>query len=325
MSKPGNLAEEVDVLVLAYNRPRLLSRVLDVVDNAGPRSISVWIDGPKPSQADEAAVSSCHEIAINRLHRAGDSLHTCPTNLGCRASVSSAIDWFFSTHQTGAVLEDDTVPSPRFWKFVEEALSSGPQLQTDCIGSVTGTNLLPSDLHLDGNRARTSVFFSSWGWATWATQWQQIRKDVLPWTEYKEAIANTPGLTGWAAAALHRKHKQLSTGVLDSWASVVFLEQIRLGFRTLIPPSNEIQNIGFGGQATHTRSAPSWAHRVPGLIDGNWNNPCSTDIRTGIASATLDAQAEQYMASEVFEFLPFWSPGKTRKRIQRRIRTLRCK
>ena len=43
-------------------------------------------------------------------------------NIGCRAAISSGIDWFFRHVDEGIILEDDCLPSKSFFRFCQDLL-----------------------------------------------------------------------------------------------------------------------------------------------------------------------------------------------------------
>jgi GR25 family glycosyltransferase involved in LPS biosynthesis len=84
-------------------------------------------------------------------------------NLGCKLSVSSAINWFFENEEMGIILEDDCLPSLNFFHFCDSLLL---KFKDDSnIFAITGCNFQQI------KENKNSYFFTNythiWGWATW--------------------------------------------------------------------------------------------------------------------------------------------------------------
>ena len=303
----------VPVLVTAHRRPDSLSRVLGQLRRSEVSSVAVWIDGPR-SSSESDAVHDTRVVAEEFLSGANDHLRALDVNLGCRWSVTSAVEWFLSEHPHGVILEDDVLPSSAFFKLAGQSLAAGPRFDEVTLGSITGYNFVPRRRQQRPGQLRASAYFSSWGWGTWATQWEQFRMDLLPWPTYATALESPTAVTPHARQYLESIHRRISMGAMDSWAYVALLEQIRLGLRTLVPSESLVENFGFSADATHTRRAPSWVTEQRGS-----SGLSGSAGRLAIPQVRLDGKADQYMERHVFEFLPRWSAWKTWRRMRRRL------
>jgi len=111
------------VLFMTFNRPDTTKQVFEAIRKAEPPRFYVAADGPRADKAGER--EKCErgrrittqvdwDCEVRALFR--------EKNLGCRAGVSSAIDWFFENEEEGIILEDDCLPSLSFLWFCEELL-----------------------------------------------------------------------------------------------------------------------------------------------------------------------------------------------------------
>ena len=93
------------VLVIVFNRPEVARRTFAAIRTARPNRLYVAADGPR-SEAERALCERARAVTelidwpceVQRLYS--------ESNLGCRAGVESALDWFFAHESEGIVLED---------------------------------------------------------------------------------------------------------------------------------------------------------------------------------------------------------------------------
>ena len=118
------------ILIIVYNRPELARRVIASLTAVAPATIYVAADGPNPRIP--ADIQRCHQTRSLFVERSTEFI-TWPcqiktffqsTNLGCRAGVTAALDWFFEQEEEGIVLEDDIVADPSFFPSVRSCLSA---------------------------------------------------------------------------------------------------------------------------------------------------------------------------------------------------------
>jgi hypothetical protein len=245
----------VPVLLIGFNRPDTTARVVDVLRALRPERLYVACDGARPDRPGEAercaAVRALISPAPEGLIDWPCQLRTLfrDTNLGCRAGVSSALDWFFEQEEEGIVLEDDIVPDPSFFPYCQALLE---RFRHDSrIGAIAANNhqrLPPAD----GSSYRFSIYSHCWGWATWRRAWRCYDRELNGWPGFHAAgwleQLGSPAFArlwgGWLEA--------LAAGRIDTWDMIWQLSCWQQGFLTVIPAVELVENIGFGGDATHT-------------------------------------------------------------------------
>ena len=111
------------VLLIAFNRPERTAQVLQSLAEIRPQKLYVACDGPRPERLDEVRRCEAVRALVSQLDWPCQ-LRTLfqPSNLGCRAGVTAALDWFFEQEEEGIVLEDDIVADPSFFRFCQELL-----------------------------------------------------------------------------------------------------------------------------------------------------------------------------------------------------------
>ncbi|MCF8446886.1 MAG: hypothetical protein K9H61_07805, partial [Bacteroidia bacterium] len=91
-----------------------------------------------------------------------------------------ALDIVFEKEKQAIILEDDTIPSPKFFKYCEQMLEKHEN--NSQIGSIIGTNL--GALHDAEMYCTVPIGMPFWGWATWADRWKSMPKDYSFWDRF---------------------------------------------------------------------------------------------------------------------------------------------
>lgn len=246
---------DLPVLLLSYNRPEKLKKVIGVLKSVGMKNIYLWSDGPVAQcLEDETKVLECRQIAGQeiiwdcRLETLYASDH-----YGCRAGVNRALDWFFSEVEEGIVLEDDCVPHQDFFPFCAELLEKY-RLDTEVM-CVSGDNSANLQIGHEASYSFTR-YPLVWGWASWRRAWAQNDTHLKYWKSIRRDRKTKREI--WP----NRKERAMWTFLLDdilkkqtpdSWAYVWTFTVHFFGGLSVTPKVNLISNIGFGPDATHTK------------------------------------------------------------------------
>jgi hypothetical protein len=223
MNEDSAVGLSTPVLLLIHARPETTEKVLASLRSARPRHLYVAADGPREGVEGEA--QRCEEA--RRMATSADwgcNVHTLfrSEHLGLEPAVTAALNWFFNEVPEGIVLEDDCFPSRSFYFFCQDLLDS--YRNTPIVMHISGNNF-----QYGRRRGGASYYFSRyalvWGWATWRRAWDQFRADQ---SEFGQ-LAPT-----WDA----------------QWQKT--LE--RHGGLAIVPNVNLVSNIGFGHDASHTRT-----------------------------------------------------------------------
>ena len=237
----------IPVLVIGFNRPQLLSRVLSRLQSLDIKDIYVSLDGPRNLDDNDNCqqciniVKSFHDVFnLKLIYRS--------YNLGCTLGVVSALDWFFENVDFGAIIEDDCYPDENLFQFFKEFKINKSRFDSKNIKMVTAHNPFSNSF-----RDTTSNAILIHGWATWSENWYLIRRNF-----FKLNFPNMRNIIGekrtfvesvywWANSTRAR------LGIIDTWDGILNDRVWRLGYKTLVPAKNMIENLGFGEHATHTR------------------------------------------------------------------------
>ncbi len=241
------------VLFLVFNRPEKTKRVFSIIKLVKPPRLFIAADGPRENILED--LEKCKQVReITKLIDWKCEVNTLfrKKNLGCKIAVSSAIDWFFSQIEEGIILEDDCLPSQSFFLFCQEMLWRYRDDKRIMI--ISGTNPLGSwkekiqSYHF-------SVYGGIWGWATWKRAWDYYDVDMKLWSKKKEKEKVRKMFTSKYQYKLKSyAFDRTFNGEINTWDYQWSFARLRMGGLAIIPAVNLIENIGFGKDATHTKS-----------------------------------------------------------------------
>ena len=246
------------ILMLVFNRPRHTGRVLDVLRKIKPPVLYVAADGPRERHSEDAVKTAQVRNLFEQLDWECE-VHTLyrDHNLGCRAAVKGAIDWFFEHEPEGIILEDDCVPDPSFFEYCRRLLE---RYRTDQhVMHIGGCNLLaPTNEHLIEISKSVDYFFTRqcmvYGWATWRRAWQHMDVDMSRLPDFIAQDRMKPYSSDPAARAyMLRKWQETHDKRNDSWAYAWAFTVFERGAYGILPTTNLVENIGHGEDATTTK------------------------------------------------------------------------
>ena len=204
--------------------------------------------------------------------------------------MSSAITWFFEREEEGIILEDDCLPAPEFFPFCDDLLAR--YRDNPDIWCITGDNFqqgIP--------RGEASYYFSKyphvWGWATWRRCWNQYDVNMAFWPTWRNS-KHFRRLFPSRSERFHWRYVfdnayQQHTDTWDfQWIAAVW----RHNGLTVTPQNNLVTNIGFGPEATHTRT------HNDNLVVPLAEQPLSQLIHP--AEISVDPEADEHTFAKVF-------------------------
>ncbi len=125
------------VIFLVFNRPDTTQEVFEAIRQAQPPRLFIVADGPRATHsADEQKCAAVREI-VAQVDWACEVQHNYSAeNLGCKRRVSSGLKWAFEQVEEAIILEDDCLPHPTFFRFMQELLEK--YRHDDRIGAISG-------------------------------------------------------------------------------------------------------------------------------------------------------------------------------------------
>lgn len=251
MAKMSNqTTHKTPILFLIFDRKDVTAEAFKAIREHQPERLFIAADGPRPHKEGEAG--RCEqtrkavldmidwECEVNTLFRT--------ENLGCAGAVSSAIDWFFKNVEWGAIIEDDVIVSPDFYRMCEEVMPL--YANDDRVMMVTAQCYAPKESYIaDEYTFSNSVLI--WGWATWRRAWARMDMSMSKWpstgiSDVIKAYGLFEGLMRtyyWSS-----DHRHIANGDrVNSWYTRWAFSIMSNRGLCLVPRTNLSKNIGCSG------------------------------------------------------------------------------
>ncbi len=245
---------QVPILVLAFNRADTTQKVFDNIKLLKPKYLFVGVDGPRHDRPSE--LKKCQDVQnifLNQIDWECQLKTLFRTqNLGCRDAVNEAITWFFNHVEEGIILEDDCIPNQSFFNFCSVLLKE--YRNDSSIMHISGYK--PHGMKID---LPYSYLYSKqaivWGWATWARAWSEMDVDMRAFPLYKEEKGIKQYIDDTCIQTyMLDKWEETYSKMNSSWAYAWSFCIENLNGITIVANQNLIQNIGYGEEATNTKT-----------------------------------------------------------------------
>ncbi len=235
--------KEIPVLIIAFNRPKKLQKLLTKLEEIGACNLFFSVDGPRNSRDAESVNQTINLIKSKEKNK--DRYIFRNENLGCKTAVKMALDWFFEINEFGIILEDDCMPSEEFFMFC--SAMNKKFIHNKKVFCIQG-NRFSERSKLNGF-IDLSINFYMWGWATWRDRWKpwSINNLDVSKLEVKNLFNNRTFNMYWEQIRM-----ECTQGKFNSWGYPTALYCLSNEFVNVVPPMNLVVNDGFDMDATHT-------------------------------------------------------------------------
>jgi hypothetical protein len=267
------------VLLLAYRRWQNIEAILDLCRAAGISPIYLHIDGGRTSteNADtdktlqvSNAYKDCWGIDIRIVKQSN--------NLGCAISMLASLNSAFLTEEEIIILEDDCIPSPDFFRYMEDSfavMSWNPSIALAC-----GAQFAPPDL--TGNHWMLSRYPLNWGWGISKSQWNTLSSKILK--SDKLSACTDLKLSRQEKVYWDEGSRRALAGYTDVWDTLLVREVLRHNLYSILPAQNLVTNVGNDAHALHTRNEEEWTNYPTGKFTNNssiplFNEKCDSWMR----------------------------------------------
>lgn len=234
-----------------FKRPKETSLVFETIRNIKPKVLFIVADGPRNTDEQVLCEQTRKIVEVIdwpcRVFR-----NYSDTNLGCKARVSSGLDWVFKNTDKAIILEDDCLPDQSFFIFCQEMLNK--YKGNEEIMHIGGLNIQD-----DKSLVIESYYFSQiaqiWGWATWRRAWQKYDVNMMDWPQIKKErklhniLEDSPTVDYFEYL-----FQRMYSHELDTWDVAWTYACMKTAGLSIVPSKNLIKNIGFGEGATHTKA-----------------------------------------------------------------------
>jgi len=278
------MAYSVPVLFLTFNRPQHTQAVLERLRLLQPERLYVHCDGPRPHRPEDAdnvsAVRNILETQVDWPCQVTTLFRD--VNLGLRAGVFDAINWFFRQETEGIILEDDCIPDPSFFRFCQEMLET--YRDDEQIMHIGGSNLAQEFTAGLPESYVFSKFSFVWGWATWRRAWNKMSVSLdglekfAASEHFKQFVPNS-----MARVYMLDKFRDTQQRKNNSWAYAWFYSILKNNGLCIVPKKNLVQNVGVGEQsATNTTSSNQAARLRAGVLEWPLVHPSERSPEPGL-------------------------------------------
>ncbi len=272
------------VLILAFNRPDHLRRLIERLREVAPSRVYLAVDGPRVDRiVEREAVMECRALAASIDWPCIVETNFQERNLGCGLGVATAITWFFSREERGIILEDDILPDPSFFPFCTELLD---RYEDDArVFAISGCNYVPPEAMGGAGAYRFSRVPHIWGWATWRRSWQSHALNIKDWRTrlpmralWRSSGRSVAGMAYWTST-----FELLARNQVDTWDGQLVLAGMAADQWTATSNVNLVENLGFGSAATHTVRRPGYLREVEAIR-----------LPTGAVPVEIDERADAW-------------------------------
>lgn len=250
------------VLILGFNRPNALARIIEAVSAVGPREVFVAIDGPRADRPDDDALcAQARSVAENIDWATPLHLRMPESNQGCGPAVSAAISWAFEHVSELIILEDDCLPDPSFLHLCDTLL---PEYRDDTrVMQIGGSNWGAAPGRFGDYSYAFTSFSPIWGWATWRRAWALYDFELETWPRMKRSgLAQGMSVSPRFRRMLARDWEQVRAGN-GTWDHQWQYTILRHHGLNICPARNLVQNIGMVGDGTQLQQSDRILSQVP--------------------------------------------------------------
>lgn len=248
------MAFKTPILLITFNRPEHTRRTLMEIRKQQPTQLYVCQDGARDgNENDRIKVQEVRDV-VQELVDWSCELHTLyqTQNLGCGPGPAAGITWFFENVEHGIVMEDDCLPSETLMAFEAELLEK--YKDDERILLITGTNALSK-----WRSYKYDYIFSKTGgmtmgsWASWRRAWKHFDWEIKSWAnpETKERMYQILGADRFSELA-PLYDTIYANPPRDAWDYQWAYARTLLDSCTIVSTVNQMSNIGFGEESTHT-------------------------------------------------------------------------
>ncbi len=245
---------ETPVLFCVFNRPTTTKLVFEAIRSVKPKYLFIEADGPrKDRESDHKNCAEVRNLISNIDWDCEVKTLFREENLGCQRAVTGGINWFFEHVSEGIILEDDCLPTTNFFYYCQEVLQ---RYRDDTrVVHVNGNNYNSPYVHESPYSYHFTYIPQVWGWATWRRAWSKFEETMAMLPQFDHPLFfKHAGLTATDYKKIRTRWYKVYNGtMLDNvwdyqWHFINLLE----GSLVVSPVKNQVSNLGFSGEATHS-------------------------------------------------------------------------
>lgn len=270
------------ILLITFNRPDHVRRVLTEIRKQQPTHLFVAQDGPREGNENDRI--KCQEVrtVVKELVDWPCELRTLyqERNLGCGPGPATGISWFFEHVEAGLIFEDDAIPHPDFFEYAATLLE---KYKDDESVRAIGSMNVDTRKWGDGSYYFSMMNRNLCAWATWRRSWKDFDLYLrnVSWRELNTALKHY-GCTFyerefWLDRLAEAQHNAQGG---KSWDMQFFMSIWLNGGKGIIPNVNLSSNIGTVGEGTHQMRSGNIIDNIPTEPILPLIHPTSTNIQS---------------------------------------------
>lgn len=251
MCKDSKLTTPVAIII--FNRPDTTKKVFEEIRKAKPERLFVIADGPRQNVEDDIELCDLtREITKNIDWNCKVTRDYAIKNYGLRKRVAGGLTRMFESVDTAIILEDDCVPHQSFFPYCQELLERYREEKK--VMMISGNNFF-SELRQKECSYHFSSFNHIWGWATWKRAWHLYNDGMKDWNYLKGGDFLNNTLQNDDTVKYFRTiFQEVYEDKINSWAYRWLYSMLKEDGLSIVPSKNLVTNIGFGSEATNTKS-----------------------------------------------------------------------
>lgn len=252
------------IVMFVYNRADHFNKTYEALSRcpeAKESDIIIFSDGPKNEEGAKK-VNEVREV-LKRIQNDGlfrsVTVNESSVNKGLAKSVITGVTEVIRKYGKVIVVEDDSVASPFFLRWMNGALDFYCNNKT--IGAISGyTPMLNMPDRYDKDMFVTYRSCSS-AWATWADRWQNVDWKLKEISDFYNNPSLIRRLNSNGSDRFIRLYRQ-TKGNGSSWSVRFGAHLVKNNWLTVYPRYSYVQNIGCDESGVHSTSDDAEKMRV---------------------------------------------------------------
>ncbi len=244
------------VSLIIFNRPDKTQKVFDEIAKAKPKKLFVIADGPRDECPDDKEKCAAARKVIEQVDWDCEVFKNySDVNLGCGKRPATGISWVFENVEEAIIFEDDCIPNQTFFRFCDEILERYRDDQRVMV--INGMNTVAGQKEIPYSYCFRYLMKCAGAWATWRRAWQYHDLGIKMWPKVRDSSWLFDFLI-YPTAVEQFKNVFEKTytmgGNVDYWDYQWCLCCWLQNGLVVVPETNLVKNIGYGDDATHTKS-----------------------------------------------------------------------
>lgn len=237
------------ILILAFNRPKLVSALLKRISFAKPARIFFAVDAAR-SEAEMDLVEQTKKVILEIDWPCKVSTFFRTENRGCRNAPPEAISWFFDHVEGGIILEDDCHPAPEFLRLASELLTR--YKDDERVGAITAFNRY----NLQSDKETTYHFskeLNIWAWASWKRVWEKYDVTLERYAADIDRIIDNHTQNSRMRKYYRKAFSFVKDNAGSTWDFQFGFAFMANGYLSVVPRERLVSNMGISlAASTHT-------------------------------------------------------------------------